>query len=273
VKLVRSALSVVFVAGVAAPAAAQTSTEAPPPPDLTRFLPADGSAEDGRRTLGALPANLGRSFVGLVARENVAPLALGAGLAAGSTFFDSGAQRYALGPGADMRTLGEVGGKAGGFGVVAPLTAGLFVAGRLSGPGSFRAATYDMTQAIIVTGVTTHVLKTTAHRLRPDGSNELSFPSGHTSTAFAWATVANHHWGLKVGIPSYLVAGAIGASRIQGNKHYLSDVLAGATLGYVVGRTVVRENGGAPGRSTRVTVVPASDARGTGVGAGVNVTW
>ena len=36
---------------------------------------------------------------------------------------------------------------------------------------------------------------------------------------------------------------ATGVSRLQRNKHYLSDVLAGATLGYIVGRTVARVNG------------------------------
>ncbi len=266
-------LAVVIGALLAVPLGAQTSSEPPRPPDLARFLPGQAFEEDGRRTLGALPGNIGRSFVGLFARENVAPFLLGAGVAAGSTFLDAGAQRLALGPGTELSALGEMGAKAGSLSVVAPLTAGLFVAGRLSGPGTFRAASYDMTQAIIVTSATTHVLKTAAHRLRPDGSDRLSFPSGHTSTAFAWATVAHHHWGAKVGIPSYLVASAIGASRVQGNKHHLSDVLAGATLGYIVGRTVVRENGGASARKPLVTVVPAVDPRGAGVGAGIHVAW
>jgi hypothetical protein len=87
------------------------------------------------------------------------------------------------------------------------------------------------------------------------------------------ATVANSHFGPKVGIPSFLAASLIGASRIQSNKHNLSDVIAGATLGYIVGRTVVRENGEPVGRKTRFELVPTTDARGTGVGAGVNITW
>jgi membrane-associated phospholipid phosphatase len=45
-----------------------------------------------------------------------------------------------------------------------------------------------------------------------------------------------------VGVPSYAAAAAIGYARIVRDKHYLSDVVAGATLGYVVGRTVVRVN-------------------------------
>ena len=106
--------------------------------------------------------------------------------------------------------------------------------------------------------------------LPPDA---FSFPSGHTSAAFAWATVANAHYGPKVGIPSYLVASAIGASRLVKDKHYLSDVLAGATLGYIVGRTVVRENGEPLARRTRVSLVPTTDAKGTGAGVGLSVEW
>ena len=62
--------------------------------------------------------------------------------------------------------------------------------------------------------VYTSALKTVTSRTRPDGSDTLSFPAGHTSTAFAWATVANAHYGWKVGVPSYFAAGAIGLSRV-----------------------------------------------------------
>jgi hypothetical protein len=87
------------------------------------------------------------------------------------------------------------------------------------------------------------------------------------------ATVAEYHFGPKIGIPAYLAAGFIGASRLQSNKHYLSDVVAGAALGYIVGKTVVRENGEPVKGQTRISLVPSTDAQGSGVGAGVNITW
>jgi membrane-associated phospholipid phosphatase len=66
-------------------------------------------------------------------------------------------------------------------------------------------------------------------------------------------------------VPAYLLAGVVGASRIQQDKHHLSDVLAGATLGYIVGRTTVRVNN-APieGKRPIVTVSPilGRDTRG-----------
>lgn len=80
-------------------------------------------------------------------------------------------------------------------------------------------------------------------RERPNGENNKSFPSGHTSNAFTLAAVAERHYGWKVGVPACLAAGLVGASRLEQDKHYLSDVVAGAALGYVVGRTVVRVNG------------------------------
>jgi len=52
-------------------------------------------------------------------------------------------------------------------------------------------------------------------------------------------------------------------SRLQRNKHYLSDVLAGATLGYIVGRTVVRVNGGPAGaaKGPQVSLSPVLGRR------------
>ena len=81
--------------------------------------------------------------------------------------------------------------------------------------------------------------------------------------------VANHHYGPKLGLPAYAAAGLIGISRIERDKHHLSDVVAGAVLGTVVGKTVVRKDGeGAAGR--RLALVPMTDANGAGLGAGVH---
>ena len=72
----------------------------------------------------------------------------------------------------------------------------------------------------------------------------------HTSGTFAFATVAAHYYGMKVSIPAYAVAALVGASRIEKGKHFLSDVVFGATLGYIAGRTAVRgtERSRVPGR-------------------------
>ncbi|MDB5231508.1 MAG: phosphatase family protein [Chitinophagaceae bacterium] len=68
-----------------------------------------------------------------------------------------------------------------------------------------------------------------------------SFPSGHTTVAFAAATVFAMEYKTSTIIPliSYSAATLIGLSRITENKHWLTDVVAGAGLGYLIGQQVV----------------------------------
>ena len=68
-----------------------------------------------------------------------------------------------------------------------------------------------------------------------------SFPSGHTTVAFAAATVYAMEYRDKPWVPlfAYSAASLIGFSRITENKHWATDVLAGAALGYLSGRLVV----------------------------------
>jgi hypothetical protein len=68
-----------------------------------------------------------------------------------------------------------------------------------------------------------------------------SFPSGHTTVAFAAATVYAMEYKNKPWVPvlCYTSASLIGISRITENKHWTTDVLVGAALGYLSGRQVV----------------------------------
>jgi membrane-associated phospholipid phosphatase len=126
---------------------------------------------------------------------------------------------------------------------------------------------------MIVNGAYTGLLKYTVKRGRPDGSDSLSFPSGHTSTAFSLAGVASHHYGWKVGVPMYALAAGIGLTRIEQDRHHLSDVIAGATLGFVVGRSVTRLDGERPAKKRFVSVGPATDPHGQGIGLGLSASW
>jgi len=92
------------------------------------------------------------------------------------------------------------------------------------------------TSALVANGVVTVILKKLIGRERPNGSNNRSMPSGHTSNSFAVAAVANELYGQKVGTVAYLIAGLVAISRINDNDHYLSDVIAGAGLGTIIGR-------------------------------------
>jgi membrane-associated phospholipid phosphatase len=68
-----------------------------------------------------------------------------------------------------------------------------------------------------------------------------SFPSGHTTVAFAAATVFAMEYRNKPWVPflAYSTASLIGISRITENRHWATDVLVGAALGYLSGRQVV----------------------------------
>jgi hypothetical protein len=117
----------------------------------------------------------------------------------------------------------------------------------------------DLIRSHVLVGVPTLALKQRVKRERPD-HGRASFPSGHASVTFASATVLQRHLGWKGGVPAYLVASWVAASRLHENQHYMSDVLFGAAIGIAAGRTVTRH-----GRTNWV-LVPTAPAGGGGIG-------
>jgi hypothetical protein len=128
--------------------------------------------------------------------------------------------------------------------------------------------------SVIAGGIVTPTLKFAAGRLRPNQtertfdfrpfSNHQSFPSGHSTQAFAIATVVAQHyhewWQQSL---AYGSAATVAVARVQQNAHYVSDVVAGAAIGWAVGRAVVHRNDtpwGAP-----VTVQPWISPGGRGL--------
>ncbi|MDA8244339.1 MAG: phosphatase PAP2 family protein [Elusimicrobia bacterium] len=74
-----------------------------------------------------------------------------------------------------------------------------------------------------------------------------SFPSGHTTSAFAIASVfARRCESPWIGVSAYALAAGTALQRVYGDKHWASDVFAGAALGTAVGRWVAAPRGGAP---------------------------
>ena len=96
----------------------------------------------------------------------------------------------------------------------------------------------DMIRAEIMASVLTTALKYSTRRERPDGSDNLSFPSGHASETFALATVIERHLGWKMSVLGYTFASYVASSRLHDNVHWLSDVVFGAAVGTIAGRTV-----------------------------------
>ncbi len=99
----------------------------------------------------------------------------------------------------------------------------------------------SMISAVTITGVSVTALKLATNTDRPSTNWEnghYGFPSYHTASTFAIAAVLDEYYGYKVGLPAYLLAGAVGFSRIDQQAHDMSDVFFGGALGFVVGKAV-----------------------------------
>lgn len=93
-----------------------------------------------------------------------------------------------------------------------------------------------MFRSTIHAGLMTQILKNIVREPRPgDKESKVSFPSGHTATAFAFASVIGADYGWGWGVPAYALAAFVGFSRMNDNQHYFHDVVGGATLGISYG--------------------------------------
>lgn len=91
--------------------------------------------------------------------------------------------------------------------------------------------------SFVLMGMVVLSMKSLAGVLRPDSSDFLSFPSGHTATAFTAASLLRKEYGYKsrwIAAVIYLPAILTGLTRQLNNRHWLSDVLAGATIGIMM---------------------------------------
>ncbi len=107
-------------------------------------------------------------------------------------------------------------------------------------------------------------MKFVVNRKRPNGGS-YGYPSGHTSTSFASASVIYSHFGKVWGAVAFVGASYIGLSRIADNKHYVSDVIAGAVIGSYIGLRI----GNRSNQKNSLSVVPTVGHRQ----GGLAVTW
>lgn len=122
------------------------------------------------------------------------------------------------------------------------------------------------TESILLGGGATCAVKYLVKRNRPMSASNggphadpYSFPSGHTTVAFAWATVVASEYGGAAKPLAYTAATLTGWSRINDNVHWTSDVLFGALVGYTAGRFVVRHSEGSDsGSGSFRTVCPVA---------------
>lgn len=122
------------------------------------------------------------------------------------------------------------------------------------GDGALQAAGSVAAASLITTG-----LKEAFPERRPDGSDRKSFPSGHTSVAFASAATLHNHYGWQAGLPAQLAAAFVGFARVKADKHHWYDVVVGAAIGEATGFLITSR------RNTRVQIVPWGDSKGGGM--------
>ena len=79
------------------------------------------------------------------------------------------------------------------------------------------------------------------------------------------ATVLHRYYGWKAGILDYSVASFVGIARLRENKHWASDVTAGATLGYIVGSSLCGRTGISI-RGEKLSIAPTADLADRRVG-------
>lgn len=104
----------------------------------------------------------------------------------------------------------------------------------VKGKNNFKDKAIIASTSYLIMGITVSSLKKITHVERPDGSGFNSFPSGHTATAFMGAELLYQEYKEKsiwYGISGYIVATGTGAFRMYNNRHWLTDVVAGAGIG------------------------------------------
>ena len=109
----------------------------------------------------------------------------------------------------------------------------------------------QLVMAYGVTMSTSYVLKGLVERERPDGTDDLSFPSLSAASAFTSAAFIQRRYGWDAGLPAYLAASYVGWSKVYSDRHHTTDVLAGAALAWGVSQWLVE-----PGAASQFAVVP-----------------
>ena len=177
----------------------------------------------------------------------------------------SGSMRHTTGPlAAPGRWYDRVGPDRAALGTAGVLAAG----GLLLQRRDWTRTSVRVVEALVYTKAVTGLAKSVVNRSRPfvgrgpltadpgtfDSAHEkLSMPSGHTARAFAVASVLAHQadrW--YVSVPAYGMAASVGVERVRSGDHWLTDILVGGALGYLIGRSVTTS----PPSTDTVTYTP-----------------
>jgi len=132
---------------------------------------------------------------------------------------------------------------------------------------------YEVSKALLnalaVNGIVTMALKGITHTDSPNG-DPFGWPSGHTSSTFALATVMHEAYGPWVGLPLFAFAGFVGYERVDARNHDFNDVISGALIGIAIGHAVYQNH---RPRVVGFDVIPYADPANGTVGVALARQW
>jgi membrane-associated phospholipid phosphatase len=193
----------------------------------------------------------------LPAKENLYWAAAGGGLALAVHPLDDNVQQYFLNNDTADKIF-KPGAILGNTATLLAVGTVVYVVGRTKDAPRVSHVGMDLLRSIAISEMLVEGLKYATRRERPDGSGKTSFPSGHASDTFAFATALERHLGWKYAVPAYIFSGYVAMSRLPANRHWLSDVVFGSATGIIAGRTVTgHEENKYP---VEVTLVPGGAA-------------
>ena len=133
-------------------------------------------------------------------------------------------------------------------------------------------------ESFVVSGIFVQITKLIGHRHRPnandgydvwDGpsliSNNKSFSSGHSQTAFSVATVIATEYSQSNIIPpiAYGLATLAALSRVNDNAHWASDAFIGSAIGYFTAKTILSLHDSK--KDSSITIIPMTDGKNSSV--------
>jgi membrane-associated phospholipid phosphatase len=222
------------------------------------LLPIAAGAQTADESNGAarLVKDIAGDYVHFLSVENAEILGLGGAAAGGAHAADESIASWVQ---TNQPSTWVGGNEYGSQYLHIPVALVWWAVGHMVGSAADAEAGRDLLRAQLSVVSWTYAIKYAADRTRPNGDPH-SFPSGHASTSFATAMVLQEHYGWKLGVPAFLLAGYTGASRVIANQHWTSDVVFGAAVGMASGRTVTLHL-----RDTRVTLAPMPVPGGGGI--------
>jgi membrane-associated phospholipid phosphatase len=219
----------------AAPPPAKEGTKPPEPPKPPPVGPPPPHT-GVKATLKAIPGD----FTHLPTGINLGILGFGGVTALAVHTYDQSVNSHLSGSKAFFYP-GKLLGSAPGL---VAISLGTYAFGRATDNRTVSHLGMDLLRSAVVSGTLTYAVKLSVRRHRPAGGGGkcCSFPSGHASSTFAFASVLWRHLGWKAAVPTYTVASYVAMSRLHEDVHFLSDVVFGAAIGIISGRAVVHHD-------------------------------